>query len=240
MRCGGTGPEKEPIDVHADSSSERIDDRRTFDTPAGLKERGHRALASSRSNAYPRGMGQARARIRSTARARRSSFAIVMRFAEADTTSSSSPGFRPRSSTSAFGNRTARLLPHLETCMTYSGISQNAGYPIRSSARRSRQETQAATAVSRSECRGARNDGAGPCFIDPRRSLAAIQVIKARSRCCRSIRLIWSHGPLEGLEVRLRALEVRVLVTGLPPEGIEDVEGSPHQRLGVLDPIDVL
>ena len=40
MRCGGMGPEKEPIDVHADSSSERIDDRQTFDTPAGLVDAG--------------------------------------------------------------------------------------------------------------------------------------------------------------------------------------------------------
>ena len=105
-----------------------------------VKERGHRALASSRSNAYPWGMGQARARIRSTARARRSSFAIVMRFVEADTISSSSPGFRPRSSTSALGSRTARLLPHLETCTIYSEISRDTGYPIHRSTRRSRQK----------------------------------------------------------------------------------------------------
>ena len=54
--------------------------------------------------------GDARVRIRSIARARRSSFVIVMRFVEADTISTSSPGFRPRSSTSALGSRTARLL----------------------------------------------------------------------------------------------------------------------------------
>ena len=65
------------------------------------------------------------------------------------------------------------------------------------------------------------------------------QMIKARSRYWRSIRLVRLHGPPEGLVVLICALEVRVLVPGLPTKGIEDVEGPPHQRLSFLDPVGV-
>src|SRR5450755_2288438 len=43
----------------------------------------------------------------------------------AATTFNSSPSLSPSSSTRAFGNRTARLLPHLETCIAVSMISYN-------------------------------------------------------------------------------------------------------------------
>ena len=52
-------------------------------------------------------------------------FATTIRVAVEATTSSSSPGFRPRFSTNARGIRTPRLLPHLETNMP------PPGYPFR-------------------------------------------------------------------------------------------------------------
>ena len=67
--------------------------------------------------------------MRSTAFARRSSTARMMRAREAETTSNSSPGFSPRLLTSVRGNRTPRLLPHLETTIALSRISALSGYP---------------------------------------------------------------------------------------------------------------
>ena len=60
--------------------------------------------------------------------------------------------------------------------------------------------------------------------------------LEAKLRC-RSIRLIGPHGPLKGLVVLVHQLEVRVLVPGLATKGVQDFHGSPHQRLGFLDPV---
>ena len=65
------------------------------------------------------------------------------------------------------------------------------------------------------------------------------QMIKARSRYCRSIRFIGPNSPLESLVIRFRALELRVLVPGLPTEGTENVERSPYQRLGLPESVGV-
>ena len=99
-----------------------------LDQQVGVEKRRYLAFASVRSKANPLGVGNARARIRSTARARRSSFAKTMRPASMDTISNWSPGLRPRSSTTALGSRTARRFPHRETCMVFLTMSLMEGY----------------------------------------------------------------------------------------------------------------
>ena len=44
----------------------------------------------------------------------------------------------------------------------------------------------------------------------------------------RSIRLIGPYGPLKGLVVLVRLLEVRVLVPGLAMKGVEDFQCTSH------------
>ena len=48
-------------------------------------------------------------------------------------------------------------------------------------------------------------------------------------------RLVRLRCPPEGLVVRFRPSEQRVFVPGLPGERLEDVEGSPHQWLGLFE-----
>ena len=99
-----------------------------LDQQIDVEKRCHLVFASSRSKANPSGIGHARARIRSTARARLRSLAITMRPASAATISNWSPGLRPRSSTTALGSRTARLFPHRETCMVFLMMSLTEEY----------------------------------------------------------------------------------------------------------------
>src|SRR5579863_2819863 len=87
------------------------------DEDVGVEKTRHRSFASPRSNLYPSGAGQLNSRNRSRNSLRLSILRSPSLRRPSATRSTSSPALRPMSLAKALGTRTARLAPHLETCI---------------------------------------------------------------------------------------------------------------------------